>query len=72
MVEHRVVKLANMTFGRVHHLNYPNEMPQNIDFTQHLIAPLGDVISIELHGVEFIENGCNDTNAIEVIKESKI
>ena len=41
-------------------------MPPLIDFTQHLIAPLGDVISIELQGVEFGEKGCDDNSSIEV------
>lgn len=41
-------------------------MPPLIDFTQHLIAPLGDVISIELEGVEFGEKGCESNSSIEV------
>lgn len=68
IVEHRIVNLSNSTFGRVYHLNYPHPkgMPESIDYTQHLIAPSGDVISIELRGVQFTENGCNDSAIIEV------
>lgn len=66
IVEHRIVNLSNSTFGRVYHLNYPEEMPESIDYTQHLIAPSGDVISIELRGLQFSENGCNDSATIEV------
>lgn len=67
VVEHRIINLSNSTFGHVYHLNYPQAaMPPLIDFTQHLIAPLGDVISIELQGVEFGEKGCDDNSSIEV------
>ena len=68
IVEHRIVNLSNSTFGRVYHLNYPHPkgMPESIDYTQHLIAPSGDVISIELRGAQFTENGCNDSAVIEV------
>lgn len=68
IVEHRIVNLSNSTFGRVYHLNYPHSkgMPESIDYTQHLIAPPGDVISIELRSVQFTENGCNDSAVIEV------
>jgi hypothetical protein len=66
IVERRVVHLSNSTFGHVYHLNYPQAMPEHIDYTQHVIAPLGYVISIELHGVQFAENGCNDGSLIEV------
>ncbi|KAL7030062.1 hypothetical protein ACKWTF_006501 [Chironomus riparius] len=68
IVEHRIVNLSNSTFGRVYHLNYPHSrgMPESIDYTQHLIAPSGDVISIELRSVQFTENGCNDSAVIEI------
>lgn len=69
IVEHRVVHLSNSTLGRVYHLNFPQTIPQNIDFSQHLIARLGDVISIELHGLRFVNNStdeCIDSNVIEV------
>lgn len=68
IVEHRVVHLSNSTLGRVYHLNYPQPMPQNIEYSQHLIARLGDVISVELHGLRFTNGSgeCNDSNVIEV------
>lgn len=67
IVEHRIINLSNSTFGHVYHLNYPQAMPAFIDFTQHLIAPLGDVISVELQGVEFGDKGCDDNSSIEVL-----
>ncbi|KAG5683953.1 hypothetical protein PVAND_013208 [Polypedilum vanderplanki] len=66
IVEQRIVNLSNSSFGRVYHLNFPLEMPESIDYTQHLIAPASDVISIELHGLQFTENGCNDSTTIEI------
>ena len=67
IVEHRIVHLSNSTSGRVYHLNYPQMIPQNVDFSQHFIAPLGDVISIELHGLRFVNKGeCDGGNSIEV------
>jgi hypothetical protein len=66
IVEHRLVNLSNTTFSRIYHLNYPQPMPSFIDFTQHLTAPLGYVISIELRGVEFAENGCHGNESLEV------
>jgi hypothetical protein len=59
--------LSNVTYGNVYHLNYPQRLPQNIDFTQHFIAPLGEIISVELQGVRFSNNGCEDNSTIEVI-----
>lgn len=58
--------LSNLTFGNVYHLNYPQRLPRNIDFTQHFIAPLGDIISIELQGVRFFDDGCEENSTIEV------
>jgi hypothetical protein len=66
IVEHRLVKLSNTTFGHIYHLNYPQAMPSAVDFTQHLMAPLGHVVSIELQGVEFAENGCVGNESLEV------
>jgi hypothetical protein len=66
IVEHRIVKLSNTTFGHIYHLNYPQAMPSAVDFTQHLMAPLGYVVSIELQGVEFAENGCDGNESLEV------
>lgn len=41
-------------------------MPKFVDFTQHLIAPLGNVISVELHNVQFNLSNCADNATIEV------
>jgi hypothetical protein len=37
-----------------------------VEYTQHLIAPLGDVIIVELSGVSFTENGCPYGGSITV------
>lgn len=50
----------------MYHLNYPQPIPPNIDFSQHLIAPLGDVILLEMYNVGFSENGCQNGDSIEV------
>ncbi|XP_073829879.1 uncharacterized protein isoform X3 [Musca autumnalis] len=62
----RVIKLATNDTGYLYQLNYPHDMPENVDFTQHLVAPFGHNILLELHDVEFSENGCPDNNIIEV------
>lgn len=69
IIENRVIHLSNSSKGRVYHLNYPQVLPPNVDFNQQLIARLGDIISIELHGLQFAKNDsieCNDSNLIEV------
>lgn len=68
--EHRSINLLNNTYGTLYHLNYPQPVPPNIDFTQHLIAPWGDVILLELYNVGFSENGCQTGDSIEVRKKA--
>lgn len=41
-------------------------MPNFVDFNQRLIAPLGNVISIELQNVQFNISSCADNATIEV------
>lgn len=57
-MEERTLKLTNNSNGFLHHLNFPREMPQNVDFVQHLVVPLGEVISLELHGVVLSADNC--------------
>ncbi|XP_062537723.1 uncharacterized protein LOC134206060 isoform X2 [Armigeres subalbatus] len=64
--EQRSIHLANRTNGNMFYLNYPQSMPFEIDFTQHLVAPLGEVILLELHGVGFSEHGCHKSGFIEI------
>ena len=66
IVEHRTVTLSNNTNGILLHLNYPQSVPTDVDFTQHLVAPVGDVILLELHGVGFSDNDCHGRSSIEV------
>lgn len=56
--EEKVINLTNITSGSVLHLNYPNNPPEKIDFTQHLIAPLGHIIALELYHLKFSEQTC--------------
>lgn len=60
LVETRTISLNNNSNGLLHHLNYPREMPPNVDLMMHLMVPLGEVISLELHGVVLSAGGCND------------
>ncbi|XP_039440556.1 uncharacterized protein LOC120421415 isoform X3 [Culex pipiens pallens] len=64
--QQRSINLANKTTGNLFHLNYPQSVPSEVDFTQHLVAPLGEVILLELHGVGFSEHGCHKGGFIEI------
>ncbi|XP_055617633.1 uncharacterized protein LOC129762992 isoform X3 [Toxorhynchites rutilus septentrionalis] len=65
-IEQKSINLTNKTNGNLFYLNYPQTIPYEIDFTQHLIAPLGEVIMLELHGVGFSERGCHESGFIEI------
>ncbi|XP_054730843.1 uncharacterized protein LOC129239402 [Anastrepha obliqua] len=63
----RVISLNYNSSGHLYQLNYPRAMPENVDFTHHLVAPFGQNIMLELQGVEFSENGdCIDGSLLEV------
>ncbi|XP_053678642.1 uncharacterized protein LOC128729018 [Anopheles nili] len=64
--EQRYITLSNKTTGMLYSLNYPQIMPYDVDYTQHLIAPLGEVILLELYGVGFSQHGCHQTGFIEI------
>ncbi|XP_031632855.1 uncharacterized protein LOC116346788 isoform X2 [Contarinia nasturtii] len=64
--EQRHTILQNKANGVLYHLNYPQPQPSNIDFTQHIVAPLGEVILLEVHNVGISEADCHDTNRIEI------
>jgi hypothetical protein len=68
IVEERVITLKNNTNGVLLQLNYPKSPPNDVEYTQHLIAPLGDVIIIELTGVSFTEDGCEFGGSVTVSK----
>ncbi|XP_065085313.1 uncharacterized protein LOC135707424 isoform X2 [Ochlerotatus camptorhynchus] len=65
-VEQRFIHLGNRTSGNLFYLNYPQTIPYEIDFVQHLVAPLGELILLELHGVGFSEHGCHKSGFIEI------
>ncbi|XP_049310178.1 uncharacterized protein LOC105229811 isoform X4 [Bactrocera dorsalis] len=63
----RIISLQLNSSGYLYQLNYPHPMPENVDFTHHLVAPFGQNIMLELHGVEFSDNGgCPDGSLLEV------
>lgn len=64
--EERSIILQNKANGVLNHLNYPQPQPSNIDFTQHIVAPLGEVILLEVHNVGISEADCHTANRIEV------
>lgn len=66
MREQRTIILQNKANGVLNHLNYPQPQPTNIDFTQHIAAPLGEVILLEVHNVGISETDCHSANRIEV------
>ncbi|GLV32031.1 tolkin [Carabus blaptoides fortunei] len=61
--EERIIDLGNVSSGSLLHLNYPNPPPTHIDFLQHLIAPLGHIILLELYNMKFSEHGCRRNEA---------
>jgi hypothetical protein len=54
--EERLVDLSNVTVGTLLHLNYPKPPPRNAEFLQHLVAPVGQVIQLELHHMALSES----------------
>ncbi|XP_055384716.1 uncharacterized protein LOC129614250 isoform X2 [Condylostylus longicornis] len=66
-IEERLINLANNTNGNLYHLNYPNNLPSDINFSQHFIAPLGNVILLEVFGYTLNENECLHRNFLEVV-----
>lgn len=64
--EERSIILQNKANGILNHLNFPQPQPSNIDFTQHIVAPLGEVILLEVHNVGISEADCHIANQIEV------
>lgn len=64
--EERSIILQNKANGILNHLNFPQPQPSNIDFTQHIVAPLGEVILLEVHNVGISETDCHTANQIEV------
>lgn len=65
--EKRILMLNNNSSGVLLHLNYPAVAPSGIDFIQHLVAPLGYVILLELHGVRLGESGCQSLGRLEIV-----
>ncbi|CAG2059140.1 unnamed protein product, partial [Timema podura] len=49
--EERIINLSNVSTGVLLHLNYPSPPPPHVDYIEHLVAPLGSVILLELYRV---------------------
>lgn len=64
--QQHTLNLANFSHGLVFHLNYPHDLPVNIDFTERLVAPLGYVLLLEIYGVGLSENNCRSGGSLEV------
>lgn len=56
--EHSLI-LSSGANGVLRHLNHPQSLPHNVEFTQHVIAPLGEVISLEFYNVNLSETSCD-------------
>ncbi|GAB0092216.1 C-type lectin-like [Sergentomyia squamirostris] len=67
VTEERMINLNNVSSGTLLHLNYPLPSPPDVDFIQHLMVPLGEVITLELHGVTIGDGGnCSYGSTLEV------
>ncbi|KAJ9597354.1 hypothetical protein L9F63_011794 [Diploptera punctata] len=59
--EERQIDLRNVTVGTLLHLNYPKSPPPHVEFVQHLTAPVGHVIMLELYNMVTSESrSCPD------------
>lgn len=63
--EEREIELHNASSGILLHLNHPTPMPSGVDFMQHLIAPVGHVIFLELYNLT-VNNGSCSGGQIEI------
>lgn len=54
---HRI-SLPDTAYGHLYHLNHPLAMPAAVNYTQHLVAPVGYVIFLEFFGVRFSDQPC--------------
>lgn len=54
--EERLVDLSNVTVATLLHLNYPKPPPTHAEFLQHLVAPVGHVILLELYHMTLTES----------------
>ncbi|XP_037027805.1 uncharacterized protein LOC119068348 isoform X6 [Bradysia coprophila] len=66
IAEHHTLNLTEFSYGSLQHLNYPQSLPININFTQHLVAPIGNVVLLEVFGVGFSENECRGGGGLEI------
>ncbi|KAJ6638368.1 Galactose-specific lectin nattectin, partial [Pseudolycoriella hygida] len=66
IAEHHTLNLTEYSYGSLQHLNYPQSLPININFTQHLVAPIGNVVLLEVFGVGFSENECRGGGGLEI------
>lgn len=60
----KVIKLSNSSIGHFLHLNYPNPPANNIDFFQRFVAPLGNVILLELYHFKISDQNCSNSSDV--------
>lgn len=60
---HRIA-LPETAYGHLYHLNHPLAMPEHVNFTQHLVAPVGYVVFLEFFGVRFSDQPCSHIGGI--------
>lgn len=59
--------LPSESSGWLYHLNYPRTLPDRTNYTQHITAPVGYVIFLEVFGVGFSDKKCMGDGSLEVI-----
>uniref|UniRef100_A0A1B0GQ85 Uncharacterized protein n=1 Tax=Phlebotomus papatasi TaxID=29031 RepID=A0A1B0GQ85_PHLPP len=68
VTEERTLHLLNASSGGILlHLNYPLPLPPDVDFMQHLVVELGEVITLELHDVSISDGEkCSKGSTLEI------
>ncbi|KAL3285248.1 hypothetical protein HHI36_019358 [Cryptolaemus montrouzieri] len=68
--EEKNVFLDNNTSGVLLYLDYPDSPRTKVDFTQHFIAPLGYIISLELYHLKLTNSECFEDNGLVEINDN--
>lgn len=68
--EEHTILLNNLTTGTLLHINFPDKPALNVNFEQHLVAPLGNIISLEFHNVILTNSTCRHNQSILHIYDS--
>ncbi|XP_031348289.1 uncharacterized protein LOC116174493 [Photinus pyralis] len=60
----KVHELKNDSVGVLMHLNYPHAPLPHVNFIQHFVAPLGYIISLEIHHVRLSDGECSSNMGV--------